>query len=84
MMMASDIAQIIYIQIYKHSVIYAHIQGIICHMIFFEDHHGVGGVGDIMRCSGRGVADGTGNRLGFANRQDATLTGVYIIFNDVK
>ena len=34
MMMASDIAPIIYIQIYKHSVIYAHIQGIICHMIF--------------------------------------------------
>ena len=34
MMMASDIAQIIYIQIYKHSVIYAHIQGIICHMIY--------------------------------------------------
>ena len=37
-----------------------------------------------MRCSGRGVADGTGNRLGFAYRQDATQAGVYIIFNDVK
>ena len=36
MMMASDIAQIIYIFKYhnKHSVIYAHIQGIICHMIY--------------------------------------------------
>ena len=27
----------------------------------------LGGIGDIMRCSGRGVADGTGNWLGFAN-----------------
>ena len=35
MIKASDVAQIIHIQIsYKHSVIYAHIQGIICHMIY--------------------------------------------------
>ena len=57
MMMASDIAQIIYIQIYKHSVIYAHIQGIICHMIFFEDHHGGRARGHINIRYNRGSSD---------------------------
>ena len=57
MMMASDIAQIIYIQIYKHSVIYAHIQGIICHMIFFEDHHGGRARGHINIRYKRGSSD---------------------------
>ena len=38
------------------------------HMLFVAGgNDGVVGVGDIMRCSGRGVADGTGNWLGFAN-----------------
>ena len=57
MMMASDIAQIIYIQIYKHSVIYAHIQGLICHMIFFEDHHGGRARGHIDIRYNRGSSD---------------------------
>ena len=39
---------------------------------------------EMIQCSGRRVVDVTGNWLGFAYRQDATLAGVYIIFNDVK
>ena len=60
MVMASDFAQIIYIYIqisYKHSVIYAHIQGIICHMIFFEDHHGGRARGHINIRYNRGSSD---------------------------
>ena len=47
----------LYIQIYKHSVIYAHIQGIICHMIFFEDHHGGRARGHINIRYNRGSSD---------------------------